>query len=615
MPARLIGLFLAVMSLSSATATAQTPITLQDAVKSAVVSNPEVQARWHAFLSSQHEQEVARGAYFPRVDLNTGIGRESLTQPNQPTTDLTRRGAGITLSQMIYDGFATRAEVARLAYTKLVRYYEVLDASESTALEASRAYLDVLRYRELSRLAQENFAQHDQTFNQIQERVQAGVGRRVDFEQAGGRLALAQSNMLTEASNLYDVSARYQRIVGELPPGEMIAPELLIQGIPPTVEEALKLAYQGSPAFNAAIENVRAAQADAQGRQSNFQPRVDLRARKDIAFNNNGIVGRRDDQVIELVLNYNLFKGGSDQALSRQYAQRLEQSKDLRDKACRDIRQTLAIAFNDIQNISRQLGFLDQHQLSIEKAREAYRKQFDIGQRTLLDLLDTENEYFQARRAYTNATFEHAIAHIRTLAGMGNLLATLQVAREGLPSIQELDQNRQNLDPDSQCPATAPSVEANKLELTPRKIEIAPRSSLEARPLPMAAPLETLPQAFANWASAWAAKDFSRYRAYYAKSFTPEGARPLAQWSSERAILLAKPGSITVEISDLSVNTADPNKAITQFKQTYTSANYRDEMNKRMEWVREGDLWKIQREQELNTTNMPAREAVKTRPK
>lgn len=186
----------------------------------------------------------------------------------------------------------------------------MLDASETAALEAAtRVYLDILRYRELSRLAQENFTQHDQLFNQIQERVQAGVGRRVYFEQAGGRLALAQSNMLTEASNLHDVSARYQRIVGALPPGEMIAPELLKQGIPPNIEEALKLAYQGSPAFNAAIESVRAAQAEAHSRQANFMPRVDLRARKDVAYNSNGSVGRRDEEVIEVVLNYNLFRG------------------------------------------------------------------------------------------------------------------------------------------------------------------------------------------------------------------------------------------------------------------------------------------------------------------
>ena len=609
MPRRKIGLSLIVMSLLlSAPAAAQAPITLQDAVKNAIASNPEVQARWHTFLSSQYEQDVARGGYFPRVDLTTGIGRESLTQPNLPTSTLTRRGAALSLNQMIYDGFSTRNEVAKLAYAKLVRYYEVLNATESTALETTQAYFDVLRYRELSKLAQENYAQHEQVFNQIQQRVQAGVGRRVDFEQAGGRLALAQSNMITEASNLNDVSARYLRIVGELPPGEMLAPGLLKQGIPASVEEALKLAYQGSPAFNAAIENVRSAQAEARGRQANFHPRVDLRARKDIAYNNNGVSGQRDDQVVELVLNYNLFKGGADQAQSRQYAERLNVSKDLREKACRDVRQTLSIAYNDIKNLTRQLGFLDQHQLSIEKAREAYRKQYDIGQRTLLDLLDTENEYFQARRAYVNATYAHAIAHARTLAGMGNLLSALQVGRDNLPTLKELGQDRWEVDPASQCPAVAPVIAVASDILIPRKVEAAPGKSIE--PLPVAAPLETLPQALAGWAAAWSSKDFPRYRGFYAKNFTPEGGLPLAQWASERAVRLSKPGNITVGVSDLKVSTPDANKGITDFKQTYTSANYRDEVDKRMEWVREGNRWKIQREQVLTTTKASVSDLV-----
>mgnify|MGYP002386260288 FL=1 len=613
MPKRKIALFMSVISLCSVAAGAQPLVTLQDAVKKAIVSNPEVQARWHTFLSSRHEEDVARGGYFPRVDLSAGVGQEHLNPPNLPSTNLTRRGAALTLNQMIYDGFSTRDEVARLAYAKLVRYYEVLDASESAALEATRAYLDVLRYRELSTLAQENFAQHDQVFNQIQQRVQAGVGRRVDLEQAGGRLALAQSNMLTEASNLHDVSARYQRIVGELPAGDMIAPALLKQGIPPSVEEALKLAYQGSPAFNAAIENVRAAQAEARGRQANFQPRVDLRASNSIAFNDNGAEGRRDDQIVELVLNYNLFKGGSDRALVRQYAERLALSKDLRDKACRDIRQTLAIAFNDIHNLSRQLGFLDQHQLAIEKAREAYRKQFDIGQRTLLDLLDTENEYFQARRAYVNASYEHAIAHARTLAGMGNLLSALQVGRDGLPSAQELGQDRREVDAESQCPAEAPFVVVTTdLASTPRKIETTPAKPADPLPLPAAVPPETIQQALDGWTAAWSSKDFPRYRGYYAKDFAPEKGQSLEQWASERAIRLGKPGDITIGISNLQVATVDADKATTEFSQTYTSDSYRDAVKKRMEWVREGNRWKIQREQVMGTPKILLPELMKT---
>jgi adhesin transport system outer membrane protein len=547
-------------------------------------------------MSSQYEEDAARGGYFPQLDLSSNFGREKLTLPGQATTDLTRRGAALTLSQMLYDGFATRDEVARLAHAKRVRYYELLDTSEQTSLEAARAYFDVLRQRELSRLAQENFAMHQQVFGQIQQRVQAGVGRRVDLEQAGGRMALAHSNMLIEASNLHDVSARYLRVVGELPPGEMIAPELLKQGIPPNVQDALRLAFQGNAAFNAAIENVRSAQADARGRESAFHPRVDLRASKDVSFNVDGVNGRRDDQTVEVVLNYNLFRGGSDRARVRQFAERLALSKELRDKACRDIRQTVSIAYNDISNLQQQLEFLDQHQLAIEKAREAYRKQFDIGQRTLLDLLDTENEYFQARRAYSNATFDHAIAHARTLAGMGELMRTLQVARDGLPTPAELGQDRIGVDPDSQCPAEAPQMIALDVPPLPPRAAVAPVVA-EPAPAPKpAVPAETVQQALTGWAAAWSAKDFPRYRGYYASGFIPENGRTPAQWASSRAANFARPGAITLGIDDLKVETPAADRATTEFRQTYTSPNYRDVSTKRIEWVREGDRWKIQRE-------------------
>ena len=416
--------------------------------------------------------------------------------------------------------------------------------------------------------------------------------------------------MLTEASNLHDVSARYLRIVGELPPGEMIAPALLDQGIPPDVEAALKLAYQGSPAFNAAIENVRAAQAEARGRRSNFHPRLDLRASKDVSYNQEGIAGRRDDQVIELVLNYNLFKGGSDRAQARQYAERLAQTKELRDKVCRDTRQTLSIAYNDIQNLNRQLGYLDQHQLAIEKAREAYRKQFDIGQRTLLDLLDTENEYFQARRAYVNATHDHAIAHARTLAGMGTLLSALDVGRDGMPAPQELGQNKPGVETDGQCPAIAPvSVAAAQFQPTPRtpavsaQQPVAPAAIAPVVATASSVPIQSVQQTLDSWALAWSAKDFPRYRSYYAQGFAPENGRTLEQWASDRAVNLARPGDITVGIDSLKVETVAADRAVTEFRQTYTSPDYRDVSIKRLDWVREGDRWTILRERMIGTSH------------
>ena len=449
---------MAVLAALPFVATAAGPDALRDAARKAVVANPEVQATWNAFRAAREDQAAARAGYLPQVDAVASVGREELRRSGQSTDTFTHRNVTLSLNQMVYDGFFTRSEVARFGYAKLTRYYELVDASEGAALEAVRAYGDVMRYRELTRHAQANYVQHKQIYDQIAERAGAGVGRRVDLEQATGRLALAESNLLTEVSNLHDVSARYQRIVGELPQEGMpgLPAGTALGQIPPTAKEALRTAFNTSPGLNAAVENVRASQALIDSRRAAFHPRLDLRARQAVDHNLDGFDGHSREGVVELVLSYNIFRGGADDARLRQAGDLSNQAKDLREKACRDLRQTLAIAYNDVQRLQEQMRYLDQHQLSIEKAREAYRRQFDIGQRTLLDLLDTENEYFQARRAYVNAGYDQVIAQARALSGMGQLMGTLGVAREDLPTPADLGQDRTGIDPETMCPPDSP---------------------------------------------------------------------------------------------------------------------------------------------------------------
>jgi adhesin transport system outer membrane protein len=429
--------------------------TLKDAAQEAVLKNPEVMARWHAFRAATENVEVVRGGGRPNVDLSASAASERQDTPAMDKS-YTRSGLSLILSQMLFDGNATRNEVAKYSYAQRVRYNELLDASETAALETMRAYADVLRYRKLHQLAQENYVQHRTVFEQIQQRVKSGIGRRVDLEQASGRLALAESNLLTEASNLHDVSARYQRLVGSLPPAQLAALPALEGGVPGASDQALRLAYAQHPALAAAQENIVAAQSDAKIRRAAFMPRLDLRARQDLGRNLDGVDGDHSLTNIELLLNYNLYNGGSDQAAERQYWEQVNVARDMRDKACRDIRQTLYIAYNDVGRLREQLGYLEQHQLAIEKARDAYRSQFDIGQRTLLDLLDTENELFQAKRAYQNAHFDHLLALGRTQAGMGSLLAALGLQRldtAGLAAAEE----KAAFDPDAVCPPASPS--------------------------------------------------------------------------------------------------------------------------------------------------------------
>ena len=451
----------AVMS-TLAPAVAQVPAPLQDAARQAVTANPEVQARWHAFLGAEEDRLAVRSGYLPQVDLIGSVGREKQERPYVSTGkddgSYTHKNATLQLTQMVWDGFYTANEVSRFGHAKLVRYYELIDAVERVSLEAVRAYGDVLRYRQLVRLAQDNYVRHKEIFDQISKRSAAGVGRGVDMEQAAGRLALAESNLLTEVSNLHDVSARYLRIVGAGAPDTMpgLNAPLGAGRIPATVKDALKEAFNTNAALNAAVEDVIASQYGIESRRSVYQPRVELRARKSVDDNLDGYDGTSKDTVVQLVATFNLYRGGADEARLRKAAEMSNESKDKREKVCRDVRQTLSIAYNDVSRLKEQLIYLDQHQLSTEKTREAYRKQFDIGQRTLLDLLDTENEYFEARRAYVGAVYDQVIAEARTLTEMGHLTQALNVVRDGLPTREELGQERMGIDPESICPPDAP---------------------------------------------------------------------------------------------------------------------------------------------------------------
>ncbi|MGC3872097.1 TolC family outer membrane protein [Halomonas sp. GXIMD04776] len=428
--------------------------TLKGAVQRAVTENPEVRASWNDFQAAMDQVDVARGGYYPSVDISAGVGREY--RDNDGRGSYSSNFSEITLTQMLWDGFDTASEVKRLDRAKLASYYELMRTSNEVALNVARAYQDVRRYRELVRLAKDNYAKHLRVYDQIEQRVTSGAGRRVDLEQISGRLALAESNLLTEASNLHDVSARFQRLVGTLPPDALAPMPDLDERLPPSVSAAVQAAFEGNPGFHAAIENIEASRAEARGTRSGFHPQIDFRARTG-TNNEDGINGRYDEGAVEIVASMNLYRGGSDLASYRRAGDLVNRAKDLRDKECVDLRQTTTIAYNDARRITEQLNYLNQHRLSIDRVRGAYQQQFDIGQRSLLDVLDSENEYFQASRAYINAGYDLELARARTLAAMGELLPTLDVSRRGVPSLAELGSDGVAIDAESICPMQAPS--------------------------------------------------------------------------------------------------------------------------------------------------------------
>ncbi|EMR14142.1 type I secretion outer membrane protein [Methylophaga lonarensis MPL] len=401
--------------------------TLQEAVSNTIATNPSVLAAANEREAVRQEISQARAGYLPSVDLAVGTGWERTNNPStNGSVSRNRDEASIQLRQMLFDGLATPNEVKRHTARTDSRSYGVFSVAENTALDAVLAYHNVLRQQTLVELAQTNLEAHQRTHDQITLRSERGVGRGADMEQSLSRLALAQANLVAEQSNLRDAETAYLRVVG-VAPTSLTLPESPVAMIPGSVDEAVNQAINNHPTLKAASSDVESAHAQHATARAPFMPRVDFEVRSRHDHNIDGARGRDKDMQAMLRLRYNLLSGGRDTARRQETAYLINQAAEIRNNTHRQVEESVRLSWNAMENANSQLSYLRQHVEAAEKSRDAYQQQFNLGQRTLLDLLDSENEVFRARIAHTNAQYDQLYSHYRIMNSMGMLLESLNV--------------------------------------------------------------------------------------------------------------------------------------------------------------------------------------------
>jgi adhesin transport system outer membrane protein len=405
--------------------------TLQEAVDATVKTNPDVLAATHERQAVSKEIDQARAGYYPTLDLAVGTGWEMTDNPStraagKGEVHLNRDEASLNLRQMLFDGMETKNEVMRQEARTNSRSYGVFSSAENTGLEAVDAYLNVLRRQKLVELAQTNLEAHKRTHDQIMLRAERGVGRAADQEQSLGRLALAEANLMAEQSNLRDAETAYIRVVG-MPPASLSKPDSPIGQVPPSLDEAIAAAIDNHPTLRLANYDVESAQAQHATAKAPFYPDLHLELGTRADHDIDGQEGKDKDITAMLRLRYNLYNGGRDSARREETAFLINQAAEIRNNTHRQVEESVRLSWNAWETVKAQMPSREQHVQSSEKARDAYQQQFSLGQRTLLDLLDSENEVFSARTALTNTQYDEMYAMYRILNSMGILLQSLNV--------------------------------------------------------------------------------------------------------------------------------------------------------------------------------------------
>jgi len=402
-------------------------MTLSEAIQSTIDNHPELHASMNDRLSADEEVKIAKGGYLPTVDLLLGYGREQTDSPstralgdhNKET--LTYNDAELRLRQMLFDGFNTPNEVARTKSVVDSRAYYVQGTSESLALRTVEVYLDVLKRREMVTLAQNNLQAHQRINDQIGLRSERGVGSTADLDQSVARLALAENNLYTEQVNLADAEANFFSATGRMP-DELEQPASIKGEMPEDVNVARQTVMDNNPFLKSAQADVFAAEKQYEVAKSPFYPRFDLELATTADDNVQGDEGHYNTWRAAVVMNYNLFNGMRDKARLQSAAHQINQSMDIRNNALRVVNENLSLAWNAMENARLQTPKARDYADYTSRVREAYQQQFSLGQRTLLDLLDSDNELFTANRRYTEVRYTEEFSMYRVIAAMGELL-------------------------------------------------------------------------------------------------------------------------------------------------------------------------------------------------
>jgi adhesin transport system outer membrane protein len=434
------------MALLSVTAHA---ITLEEATYTAIENSPEVRQTIAKYREVKENADIARrSGYYPSVDLSAGIGHET-TYADDSTSDdvdLTRRELTLALNQPLFNGFSTQNEVKRLDSEAEADRWSALISVENTALEVAEVFANVLRYRELLTLADMNLKAHQRIYEQIKLKSDTGIGRQSDLSQISARLSKANANNLAAINNLSDAESNYKNVVGELPPEDLIYPVPDRALLPQDLDSAISEALRQNPAIEGAYWDVLATESLQEIADADKYPTINFVLERTWDNNIDGDEGPSEDLLAMVRLNYNLYSGGSFKRKQEAAVQQNIQATEIRRNTIRDTELTVRLAWAAYKATTGQKEHIQQYVISTKESQVAYEKQFRLGRRTLLDVLDSENELFEARQDYVNADYDELFSEFRLFNAKGELMRAFRIYRPQLLGFNDAFDEKGSLD-------------------------------------------------------------------------------------------------------------------------------------------------------------------------
>lgn len=418
--------------------TTSSALTLKESVVGVLETSPVVQERLKNYRVTQQDLNIAESEYYPQVDVRVAVGgthagefKDAGNKDFDHTVTAatyTTYESSLTFTQNIFNGFGTIHKVDYEEARILAAAYKYLEVANDTAFKMTGAYIDVLKSKELIQTAEENVQINENIYEKVRDLFDSGLTTDSEVKKIQATLSLARSNLTVQVNNARDFEFKFRRIFGRLPEvGTFEKPDFNVK-LPESIERAALYAIENNPTILVSRYNVKGSQALYKQRQKEYYPKIDFEASQ--TYNDNDEAGNGfdvpDDRFkAQVVLTYNLFRGGADKAEVQKNVSKINQEIEIQRDKRRQIIEGLDLSWSANEMLEKQLVDLKDYSEFAEKTLELYKEEYDLGRRSLLDLLSAQNDVINSRSEIIKAEYDQLFAKYRILDAMGLLVVSV----------------------------------------------------------------------------------------------------------------------------------------------------------------------------------------------
>jgi len=426
-----------ILAMSGSAAVAQS-FSINDALREAAKSNPGVGEASANRRATESELRQTQSTLLPQVRVDASVGPEQFQQSGivDPVTALPVPVAGagawrngsqesVVVRQLLFDGFASIHDIWRQSARVNAAALRVRERTELIALDAAEAYVDVVRYLRLIGLAEQNVATHEKIFSNVNSRFSGGRAGEGDLEQARERVENARAQLDEFRRSLEDARSKYRKVVGvEAVNLRFPGP---LGGMPGSKDQALAVAIRFNATILAAQSDADAAKHAFRVTDGAFSPTFALEGRATHYDNTYPFIGvTHEDYSGKVVMSWDIFRGGQDTWKRSEAAERYTQATMAHAKLQRDALESIDKAWSARTITATRIADLTRQLQASRKTIAAFDKEYELGQRSLIDLLNAQNQYFNTAVSLTSARGVVVFADYQLLAAMGTLLEYLK---------------------------------------------------------------------------------------------------------------------------------------------------------------------------------------------